>query len=356
MSSDTDLSPRSTRVVACLGGDATRIEQRTLPLPGPGELLLGVRAVGLCGTDLFKLDSGTARPGTVLGHELVGVVEARGAGVTAFDLGARIAVPHHVPCGRCAKCRRGSETLCETFRENLLEPGGFADFVLVRPRAVRRAARRVPDWMSDDTAVWMEPAACALRAIRHAALPGDGTAVVQGAGSMGLLHLLVLAAEFPGVGVIVVDPVAARRELAVRLGAVAAAVPGHDAARSVDRVSGGLGADAVFDTVGGAAALDSALALTREGGSVVLFAHAGDGERAGFDINGLFKHERRVLGSYSGGPAEQARVFELMCGGALDPAPLVSHHLPLDRFDDGVRLARTRVALKVVFTGAGASP
>jgi len=343
------------QVVACTGGAATRLEPRPVPAPGRGEMLLRLRAVGLCGTDLFKLVTGAVTPGLVLGHELVGTVYALGTGVEGFGLGERIAVPHHVPCGECAQCRRGSETLCTTFRENLLEPGGFANFVLVRRRAVREAARRVPETVGDDTALWMEPAACVMRGVWRAALPADGVAVVQGAGSMGLLHLLVMRAEYPGVRVVMVDPMAERRALAMRLGAHGAVEPG-DAVGLVTHASDGLGADAVFDTVGGAGPLNAALDLSREGGAVVVFAHAGEGERADFDINALFKHERRIVGSYSGGPGEQARVFEHMCAGRLDPAPLVSHRLGLERFDEGVRLARAREALKVVFTGADYTP
>ena len=106
----------------------------------------------------------------------------------------------------------------------------------------------------------------------------------------------------------------------------------------------------MFDTVGGAALLDSALALTRYGGTVVLFAHARAGECAGFELNALFKHERRVLGSYSGGLEEQSRVFAMMVDGALDPSPLVSHRMPLVDFASGVEIARRRGSLKILFT------
>jgi L-iditol 2-dehydrogenase len=341
-------------VIACVHGAVTRLELRPLPCPDAGELLLRLRAVGLCGTDLFKLATGAVSPGLVLGHELVGEVCALGSGVHGFRIGDRVAVPHHVPCGRCEACRRGNETLCATFRENLLEPGGFAHFVLVRAPAVRAAARLVPPWMHDDTAVWMEPAACVLRGVWRAAPAASAVAVVLGAGGMGLLHLMVLKAERPDMRVLMVDPIASRLALARQHGADACTDPAS-APDSLRTLGDGRGADVVFDTVGGAATLDTALALTREGGSVVLFAHAGDGERARFDINFLFKYERRVLGSYSGGPAEQARVFDLMCARELDPAALVTHRLPLARFDEGVRLARAREAIKVVFTGPGAA-
>ena len=347
--------PATHKVVACISGDRTQLETRAVPQPAAGEMLLKLRAVGLCGTDLFKLTTNAVSAGLVLGHELVGVVHAIGSAVENFALGDRVAVAHHVPCGECLKCRRGNETLCETFRENLLIPGAFAEFVLVRERAVRFAAQKVPSWMGDDTAVWMEPAACVLRGIWRAELHTDkmhgGLAVVLGAGSMGLLHLLVLKAECPSINVLMVDPMASRLNLADSLGADICATP-DDAQAETLKLSGQFGADAIFDTVGGANTLSAALALSREGGAVVLFAHAAQHETANFDINALFKNERRILGSYSGGPEQQKRIFELMCEGKLDPAPLVSHHLPLSQFDDGVQLARSRAAMKVVFVAS----
>ncbi len=326
------------------------MEERPLQPPERGELLLKVRVVGLCGTDLFKLDNGAAAPGTVLGHELVGEVTALGDGVGEFREGDRVAVPHHVACGTCALCRRGAATMCEAFKDNLLVPGGFADHVLVKPRATTHAARRLPESLSDDVAVFMEPAACVLRGVLRADLVPNGVAVVQGGGGMGLLHLLVIRAVLPGITTVIVDPLPERRRLALELGAAAATAPGDEAGAAVAELSGGLGADAVFDTVGGAALLGSALALTRVGGSVILFAHAPAGESAGFDLNGLFKHERRVLGSYSGGLDEQSRVFSLMVDGTLDPSPLISHRLPLVDFDAGVAIARRRESLKILFT------
>jgi len=167
---------------------------------------------------------------------------------------------------------------------------------------------------------------------------------------MGLLHLLVLQAACPGISVTVVDPLPERRVLAEKFGAAQTAAPGESAGDVVRTATGGIGADAVFDTVGGNAALAAALALTRLGGSVVLFAHAPKGEPAGFDLNSLFKCERRILGTYSAAFAEQAKVFELLSRGALDPTPLVTHTMPLDDFAEGVALVRNRQALKVLFT------
>jgi L-iditol 2-dehydrogenase len=337
-------------VIACIGGDRTTLERRPIPAPGPGEMLLRLRVVGFCGTDLFKLKTGSAARGAVLGHELVGSVIALGPGVSGFAIGDRVAVPHHVPCGTCIYCQRGNETMCEVFKENLMEPGGFADAILIRRRATELAARKLPDTLSDEAAVFMEPAACVLRGIRRSGLVMEGTALVLGSGSMGLLHLLVLKAVLPKIAVVMVDLDDDRLKLAEKLGAAGAVKPGEDAAKAVRDLTEGLGVDAVFDTVGGEKALNAGLALTRPGGSVVLFAHAPEGGHASLDLNTLFKSERRIVATYSGALDEQRKIFDCLVDGSFDPSPLVTHTMPLDDFDRGVSLAVERKALKVLFT------
>ena len=348
------------RAVTVTAAGEGALREHPEPEVGAGELLLRLRCCGLCGTDLFKLAHGVAA-GTVLGHELVGTVAAVGAGLEGFAPGDRVVTPHHVPCGACPLCRRGSETLCPVFREDLLQPGGFSEMVLVRERAARQAARRLPPGLADEAALFLEPAACVLRGVRRA-LPdlasGPGSwdsAAVLGGGGMGLLHLLVLKALAPDSRVLLVEPLAERRQAARRLGADAAVAP-PAAAAAAREISGGLGVDAVFDTVGGAAPLEAALGLCREGGAVVLFGHARPGERAGFELNRLFKHEVRLLGTYSGGPSEQRAVFDLLCSGRLDPAPLVTHRLPLSHFAEAVALATGRAALKIVLVPDGSGP
>lgn len=342
------------RAVVCAERGAVVIQNRPRPEPGPGEMVLRLRYAGLCGTDLFKLRHATAAPGSVLGHEVVGTVEALGPGTSGFEPGDRVVVPHHVACGTCDLCRRGSETLCPVFRENLLVPGGFSEHILVRERAVRLATFGLPPHVPDETAVFLEPAACVLRGIRQSrltempsALPG--VASIVGGGSMGLLHLLVLKAIRPGLRVAVSDPFEERLELARELGAEAAVPPGY-ARDAVDALSEGFGADVVFDTAGGSEALAAALGLVRPGGTVVLFAHAGEGERAGFDLNPFFKSEGKLIATYSSSLAEQREVHRLMVTRRLDPSPLVTHRLPLSRFEEAVELAGEPRALKILLT------
>jgi L-iditol 2-dehydrogenase len=338
-------APRAGLAVRSIGGGCTELVSLPRPEPAEGEILLRLRVCGLCGTDLFKLASGGAPHGAVLGHEVAGVVE-RAPGLP-FEPGERIAVPHHMACGRCAFCRRGSETMCPAFREELLAPGGFSEHILVRPRAAAAAARRLPPHLSDEAAVFLEPAACVLRGIEKAGPPVEGAAAILGGGSMGLLHLLVLGAVAPELEVFVVELLQERRELSLRLGASGAFAP-HEARERLLEATGGWGADVVFDTAGGMPALEAALDLGRKGSTVVLFAHGAAGEPARLDLNRLFKEERRVIGSYSGSLKEQDEIYRLLLDGRLDPSPLVTHRLPLSRFEEACELARGRKALKVL--------
>ncbi len=337
----------TTRAVACATGGGTRNVELALDAPGPGEALLRVICCGLCGTDLFKLAHSSAPEGTVLGHELVGVVEAIGKGVVEVGPGDRVVVTHHAACGECTLCRRGADTQCAAFKENLLWPGGFSERLLVRPRAVAHAWR-VPDSVPDAAAAFLEPAACVLRGVDKAALPPrEGVALVIGGGAMGLLHLLMLRAVRPDLKVVVSEPEPERRRLARELGAVLAVAPGQ-LVEAAQETSDGIGVDAAFDTVGGSGPLVDALAAMRPGGTAVLFAHADEGDPAGFQLNPFFKSERRLVATYSGGRGEQLRVVRLLAQGSLDPSPLVTHRLPLGRFDDAVALVRARHALKVL--------
>jgi len=359
---------RPLQAVVLAPGGGFRQAELPRPAVGPGEMLLALRVCGLCGTDLWKLAQGGTAGGSELGHEVVGTVVEIGPGVRGFRVGDRVAAPHHVACGDCDACRRGSEPLCPAFRASQLAPGGFADLIRVGEPAVRLAACGLPDSLSDEAAVFLEPGACVLRGLYRSGLReivapagtgGAASAAILGAGSMGLLHLLLLKALWPAVPVTLVDPLPERRERALALGADAAVPPGEPAREAVAALAAGAGntgshgADAVFDTAGGAAALAAALELTRPGGTTVLFAHAPLGNRsdvAEIDLNAFFKAERRLVGTYSGSLVEQRDVFRLLVTGRLDPTPLVTHRLPLSRFAEAVELARDRRALKVLLT------
>jgi L-iditol 2-dehydrogenase len=328
------------RAAVHAGRGEIRIETRPAPTIEAGDVLLRVRGCGLCGSDLAKFRGPAVRP-AVLGHEVVGDVVAAGAEAGGFRPGERVVVAHHVPCGACHYCRRGSVSMCRAFKASNLDPGGFAEYVRVPAQNVRHVTFRVPAGMPDAEASFTEPLGCCVRAIRRTAIePGD-TAVVAGLGAMGCL--LVQLARRRGARVVGVDPLPARRALAESLGAEAGVAPDQTVAALV-APSGGRGADVVVLTVGAPALVRAALGWVRDGGAVHLFV--GDGEGP-VPFGELYKRELTLTATYSSSPDDLAEAFNLIRTGAIRVAELCSHRVPLERLAEAVGLMERREALKV---------
>ena len=326
--------------------EAGRLGPETWPRPviGDGELLLKLRGCGLCGSDIAKIGAAGTKVPLVLGHELVGDVIETNA--HDFAIGDRVVAAHHVPCGECHYCRRGSESMCAAFKTSNLDPGGFAEFVRVPTENVRHATFKVPPHVSDEAASFVEPLACVLRAVRRARVEAGDTAVVIGLGSIGCLFVQALRRD--GARVIGVDLIPDRGELARRLGADATAAP-DAAAPLVRELSEGRGADHVVITGGGASVLPWAIAASRDGGAIHYFA-GGGGDVLPMPLETLYKRELTLTATYSSSPRDLVAAFQLVAAGQISTAPLVSHRLPLDRIDDGVALMRKQAAIKVFVT------
>jgi L-iditol 2-dehydrogenase len=174
------------RVARSLTPREVRLEDVPEPVCGPGEVLCRVVACGVCGSDVSEAWVARKVP-VVLGHELVGVVEAVGADLPAGvpGVGETVVIHHHAPCGQCRRCRRGHETLCDRFRATALDPGGFADKVRVPADLV---SELLPIGRLDaERASFVEPLACVLRALDRTGLAPGETLLVVGAGTSGLL-------------------------------------------------------------------------------------------------------------------------------------------------------------------------
>lgn len=315
------------------------------PAIGPGEVLLRLKGCGLCGSDIAKLGDPATRIPAVFGHEVVGEVAAIGAGVSGFAVGDRVVAAHHVPCGACHYCRRGSESMCAAFKASSLDPGGFAEYVRVPEPNVRHAMFRVPPHVGDVAASFVEPLACCVRAVRRAALrPGD-TAVVVGLGSIGCLFVQLL--KRVGATVVGCDTLAGRVALARRLGADDGGAA--DAAGAAARaLSDGRGADLVIVTGGGAPVLPWAADVLRDGGAVHCFA--GGGDTLPLSLDRLYRRELTISATYSSSPADLAEAFRLIAGNAIEVECLVTHRVALESLASGVDLMRRREALKVYVT------
>ncbi len=318
------------------------------PVPGPGDVLLEMKACGLCGTDLAKLSQPQEAAGARLGHEFAGIVRAVGAEVVGFAPGDRVTAAHHVPCGCCWACRHGSESMCPQFKATNVDPCGLAELIRIPRLHVERVAFRLPEGMTYEEASFTEPLACAVRAVeRSQALPGDRIAVV-GVGGMGLLIAQVLQAL--GADAIVLDLAEKRLALARELGVRTAVNPAAEGVRKIlADLTDGAGVDGVILTVVTARILDDAQRAVRAGGRINVFAGAADGPRLALDLVDLYHRELTVVSTYSSTPPTLAQAFALLADRRVRVLPLISHRLPLDAFDEGVRLQREGVATKVIY-------
>lgn len=318
------------------------------PVIGPGDLLLEMKACGLCGTDLAKLAHPEESAGARLGHEFAGVVRAVGAQVVRFAPGDRVTAAHHVSCGTCWACRHGSESMCRQFKATNVDPCGFAELIRLPQRHVECVTFRLPDGMTYEEASFTEPLACAVRAVeRSQALPGDRIAVVGG-GGMGLLIAQALLTR--GAHAIVLDVAEKRLALARELGIRTAVKPAADGLRqTLADLTDGAGVDGIVLTVVNGRILDDAQRAIRAGGRINIFAGAADGPRLALDFVDLYHRELTVASTYSSTRATLAEAFALLADRRVRVSPLISHRLPLAAFEEGVRLQREGVATKVIY-------
>jgi L-iditol 2-dehydrogenase len=236
--------------------------------------------------------------------------------------------------------------MCRAFKASNLDPGGFAEFVRVPVDNARHATFRLPAHVSDEAGSFVEPLACCLRAVKRAGVEAGDTAVVVGLGSIGCLFIQVLKRW--GAFAAGADVLPARAAFATAQGADAAG-DAEAVGAAVRRASEGRGADHVFVTGGGAAVLPWAGATVRDGGSIHFFA-GGGGEGLPLSLSALYARELTVMATYSSSPVELREAFELIASGAVRPADLVSHRLPLARLAEGVALVQRHQALKVYVT------
>ncbi len=318
------------------------------PSIGPGEVLVEMRACGLCGTALAKLAQPKNSSGVILGHELAGVVRDVGPGVTKFAPGDRVTAAHHVPCGACWACRHGNESMCPQFKATNIDPCGFAELIRIPRLHVERVTIPLPDAMPFEVASFTEPLACAVRAAdRSQVLPGDRIAVVGG-GGMGLLIAQTVAAReaIP----ILLDISEARIALARTLQITATINPAReDVSRVVAEVTDGGGLDGAILTVVSEAILAQMQQVLRPGGRINIFAGPANGPRLSVDLADLFYRELAIFSTYSSTPATLGEAFDLLRRNQVQVLPLISHRLPLATFDEGVDLQRSGQATKVIF-------
>jgi L-iditol 2-dehydrogenase len=304
------------------------------PAPGTGEVLIRVAACGICGSDVHGYDGASGRriPPIVMGHEAAGVVAGVGEGATSYRVGDRVTFDSTVYCGDCEFCRRGEVNLCEHRQVvgvscgEYRRAGAFAEYVTVPERILYR----LPDKLSFSDAAMLEAVSVAIHAVRVAEVAGGESALVIGAGMIGLL--ILQAARAAGCSrIFVADVDATRLKLARSLGADAVIESAGDSRESltsrIEELTGGRGVDLVFEAVGRPETVASAIDCTRKGGTVALVGNIAP--EVTIPLQKVVTRQIRLQGSCASA-GEYPQAMEWMADGKIKVAPLITAVAPLE--------------------------
>jgi 2-desacetyl-2-hydroxyethyl bacteriochlorophyllide A dehydrogenase len=328
-----------------------RVESVAALAPAPGEVVVRVSAVGLCGTD-YRIWSGDrpVRYPLVMGHEVIGAVAAVGPGVTALAPGQKVAVQPNYSCGACPLCLEGNWNLCLSRTAVGIDvDGGFAEAVRVPARVCWPA----PAEMADDQLLLAEPLAVVVRAVLRGEAAAGETAAVLGVGTLGLLAVQVLKSR--GLRVLAVARSRRRLPLAQALGADATATTETGPpVRAARELSGREGVDLVIETAGTPEAVEQAVELARPGGRVTLtgLPH----EPSSVHFFWVVRRELRLVGSmiYQD---EFPEAIRLLASGTVQTGRLLTHRFALEAIQEAFAAHRSPDAIKVaVMPGRGEGP
>lgn len=343
-SEEAARGPRLMQAGVYRGDGRVVVEQVPMPEIGPGEVLFRVAACGICGTDIKKIQHGYVKPPQILGHELSGTVVEVGSGVAKFKPGDRVVSFHHIPCGNCYYCEHKLFSQCAGYKKTGLTAGfdpsggGFAQYVRAMPWIVERGMIALPAGVSFEEATFVEPVNTSLKAVRKARVARGETVLVIGQGPIGMLVGMVATLE--GAKVYTSDPLDLRRTASVRFGAVESFDPRNtDLTSEMRRRTDGRGADAVILAAPNPPLVAEALAITRPGGRVLLFAHNDPVLQLGFPAAAIGVEEREILGSYSASVDDQAESAALVFERRLPVRETISHRFPLERIAEALDLA-----------------
>ncbi|MFH1539425.1 MAG: alcohol dehydrogenase catalytic domain-containing protein [bacterium] len=299
------------------------------PEPSPNQALVRIRNVGVCGSDLFFYNKGMLNDGYIMGHECSGVIAETGSELEGFKEGDRVIV-RCAGCGKCPPCLRGEENLCPKRRcVGILErPGAFAEYVV----ADSDMLIPMPDGLTFEQAALAEPLATALHGIRVSGFTPGSSALVVGAGPIGLCAIILLQ-NMNASPLMATEVSEERLALAKKLGAAPALSPNKDnIPRAVSDATGGLGPDFIYDCAGVAPAIEQSFRMVAKGGRVTTISVCSQP----LTVLPLLFMQRQIhyIGSFTNTQAECRECMRLMAKGEIDPLPLITDRISLEQLPE----------------------
>ncbi|MCT7961909.1 zinc-dependent dehydrogenase [Laspinema sp. D1] len=324
-----------------------QLSYEDIPLPelSSDEVLVQVRVVGLCQSDIKKIRYPLYEPPRIFGHETAGVISAVGEAVTGWQVGQRVVVMHHIPCMHCTYCLNENFSMCEVYKNITTTAGfapsggGFAEYVKVPGHIVRNGGLiPIPDSVTFEQASFVEPTNCCLKAVKKARVEPGQTVLITGAGPIGLMFVMLV--KYFGARAIATDLLPSRLEKALELGAEAAFdARNPDLANQVKERTGGMGVDTSILAVPSDRAFFQALDCTRKGGKILFFAEFPDEVEIPINPNILYRREIDLMGSYSSSYRVQGLATDIVFNKRIDVDKLVSDKYPLQELAAAVERA-----------------
>lgn len=341
------MKENSMRVAMYYSNDDVRIEEMPIPKIASNELLVRVKASGICGSDVMEWYRIKKAP-LVLGHEMTGDIVEVGKDVTKYEKGDRVFVSHHVPCNTCRYCLNDQHTLCDTLHSTNFDPGGFAEYIRVPPINVDRGVFILPDEISYEEGVFIEPLACVARGLTIAKMKPGQTVLIIGSGISGLLHLKL--AKVLGAGrIITTDINDYRLKMARKFGADATIHAEEDVPARLKKNNDGRLADLVVICTGVPLVVTQAMKSVDRGATILFFAPTKLGIEIPFPLFELWNKGVTMVSTYAGSPRDIELAIELIRCKRVKVMDMITHRLPLEETGKGFQLvAEARDSLKVI--------
>ncbi len=334
------------------GANDVRVEEIPIPDIGYQEILVEMKACGVCGTDIEKMRGKFVTP-PKLGHEVVGTVIKAGIDVGDIEIGDRVFIHHHVPCYKCYYCRHGDFTMCKNFPETNLDPCGFSEYVRVpRSNLEVGAVLKLPEKVNFELGTLIEPIACCIRGLNKIGFEVGEDVLVIGAGPVGLIMVSLLRQTYGAHNIITSEMMNFRMKTAKNFGANYVVNPRKENLNEKVRgVTEGRGADLVVVAVGSSEAIAQGMDCVRKGGRILLFGSPPKGDVLSYDASRIFINEIRIIPSYSTTEIETNTALKLLEKNSLEFRKLVTHRFPLSEAYKAIKFAdESEEALKVLVT------
>ena len=307
----------------------SNIEIKNIEKPpvGPGDMLVKMRACGICGSDVEKVFGKYGQPSMRLGHEPAGIITQVGSEISNFSVGDRVFTHHHVACysDDCHECNHGNETMCKKYYESNLEPCGLADEYIVPEWNVKHGGvLKIPDSMSFEDAAMIEPLACCIRAWNKFTHKNNDSIAVLGIGPTGIMHAL-LAKIYGFEKIFCLDFNEFRLDFAKKFEAITINSGNTNALEQIKSETTNQGVDVVIVATSSLNALKDAINFVRKGGIIVMFGVPSKGAKVDLDMSEVYSKGITIVNSYAASDFDTKEALEKISSKQIDVSQLITH-------------------------------